>query len=74
MLIDKRGRTVGNVDTVAVEGKKNGGVDHAYRRVMFKNLLEKCKRTKVCFQCEARTGGETSRTEFKDYSRKVYEQ
>jgi len=36
--------------------KKNGGVDHAYRRVMFKNLLEKCKRTKVCFQCEAANG------------------
>ena len=36
--------------------KKIGGVDHAYRRVMFKKLLEKCKRTKVCFQCEAVNG------------------
>ena len=36
--------------------KKIGGVDHAYRRVMFKKLLEKCKRTKVCYKCEAVNG------------------
>ena len=36
--------------------KKIGGVDHAYRRVMFKKLLEKCKRAKVCYKCEAVNG------------------
>jgi len=36
--------------------RKIEGADYSYRRAMFKKLLEKCKRAKVCHRCEATNG------------------